>query len=118
MAPFLGRIIAQIVVPVIAVLARALPAAYSAAVHNAKKNGVQAAKDPFTKARMSRSEAFQIMNLTEQDATAEVIQKVRFFVPWDVGCMCVFYHSNHWILCQTKTQISRSNMKSTSKPMQ
>lgn len=79
MAPFLGRIIAQLVVPVIAVLARALPAAYSAAVHNAKKNGAQAAKDPspFAKSRMSRSEALQVMNITEQDATAEAIQKVR-----------------------------------------
>ena len=77
MAPFLGRIIAQVVVPVIAVLARALPAAYSAAVQNAKTHGAQAAKDPFTKARMSRSEAFQIMNLTELEATPEVILKVR-----------------------------------------
>jgi import inner membrane translocase subunit TIM16 len=76
----LGRILAQVVVPVIAVLARALPAAYAAAVQNAKKNGAQAARDPspFSKATMSRSEAFQIMNVSEQEATAEAIQKVRF----------------------------------------
>lgn len=82
MAPIgpLGRILAQVVVPVIAVLARALPAAYAAAVQNAKKNGAQAARDPnpFSKATMSRSEAFQILNLSEQEATAEAIQKVRF----------------------------------------
>lgn len=78
--PF-ARILAQVVVPVIAVLARALPAAYAAAVQNAKKNGGQAAKQatsgtPWQTARMSHSEALQIMNLSEQEATAEAIQKV------------------------------------------
>ena len=79
--PF-ARVVMQVVVPVIAVLARALPAAYSAAVQNAKKNGGQAAKQgfegatPWQAARMSRSEALQVMNLTEQEATAEAIQKV------------------------------------------
>lgn len=83
----LGRILAQIVVPVIAVLARALPAAYAAAVQNAKKNGAQAAKEaaPWQAARMSRSEALQVMNLSEQEATAEAIQKVS--VLW----WCVFH---------------------------
>jgi import inner membrane translocase subunit TIM16 len=84
MAPIgpLGRILAQVVVPVIAILARALPAAYAAAVQNAKKNGAQAARDPspFAKATMSRSEAFQIMNLAEQEAAAEAIQKVCFYM--------------------------------------
>jgi import inner membrane translocase subunit TIM16 len=80
----LGRILAQVVVPVIAVLARALPAAYAAAVQNAKKNGGQAAKQgmdaaPWQAARMSRSEALQIMNLAEQEATAEAIQKVCIY---------------------------------------
>ena len=75
----LGRIIAQVVVPLIAVLARALPAAYAAAVQNAKKNGAQAAKQgmdaPWQRATMSRAEALQVMNLSEQEATAEAIQK-------------------------------------------
>ena len=82
MAPIgpLGRILAQVIVPVIAVLARALPAAYSAAVQNAKKNGGAAAKEasnPFAATKMSRAEALQVMNLSEQEATAEVVQKVR-----------------------------------------
>lgn len=87
MAPIgpLGRILAQVIVPVIAVLARALPAAYAAAVQNAKKNGGQAAKQgfegaaPWQATRMSRSEALQVMNITEQEATAEAIQKVRVY---------------------------------------
>jgi hypothetical protein len=78
--PF-ARIIAQIVVPVVAVLARALPAAYAQALQNARKSGVdaaEAAKPVFGK-RISRSEAIQVLNLTEEEVAAnpEAVQKVR-----------------------------------------
>ena len=76
--PF-ARILAQIVVPVVAVLARALPAAYSQALQNARKAGVDAteAAAPVFGKRISRSEALQILNLTEASANPEAIQKVR-----------------------------------------
>jgi import inner membrane translocase subunit TIM16 len=79
--PF-ARLLAQIVVPVVAVLARALPAAYAQALQNARKAGVDAteAAAPVFGKRISRSEALQVLNLTEQEAAnPEVIQKV---------CMC------------------------------
>jgi hypothetical protein len=111
MAPLgpLARILAQVVVPVIAVLARALPAAYAAAVQNAKKNGAQAAKgpSPFAKATISRSEAFQIMNMSEQEATAEAIQKVRCYM---LRVLYQFYGSGTNVA-------SCSNMKSILMPM-
>ena len=78
--PF-ARILAQIVVPVVAVLARALPAAYSQALQNARKAGVDAteAAAPVFGKRISRSEALQILNLTEAEAAnPEAIQKVRY----------------------------------------
>ena len=78
--PF-ARIIAQIVVPVVAVLARALPAAYAQALQNARKSGVDAAEaaQPVFGKRISRSEALQVLNLTEEEVAAnpEAIQKVR-----------------------------------------
>lgn len=79
--PF-ARLLAQIVVPVVAVLARALPAAYAQALQNARKAGVdatEAAAAPVFGKRISRSEALQVLNLTEQEAVAnpEAIQKVR-----------------------------------------
>jgi import inner membrane translocase subunit TIM16 len=76
--PF-ARLLAQLVVPVVAVLARALPAAYAQALQNARKAGVDAAEAsaPVFGKRISRSEALQILNLTEQEATdPKVIQKV------------------------------------------
>mmetsp|Transcript_17798 Transcript_17798/g.30246 ORF Transcript_17798/g.30246 Transcript_17798/m.30246 type:complete len:131 (-) Transcript_17798:384-776(-) len=78
MAPLpIGRILAQIVVPVIAVLARALPAAYAQAVQNAKKNGVDAAKQSASiiSRRMAKDEALMVLNLSEQEATAEAVQQ-------------------------------------------
>jgi len=75
----LGRILAQLVVPVIAILARALPAAYSQALQNARKGGMdhtEAAKSMLRKT-LTKAEALQILNLTEEQATAEAIQKVR-----------------------------------------
>jgi len=73
---------AQLVVPVVAVLARALPAAYAQALQNARKAGVdhgEAARSMLRRT-MSRSEALQILNLTEESATAEAIQKVRMII--------------------------------------
>jgi len=75
----LGRIIAQVVVPLIAVLARAIPAAYSQAIANARRNGVDATQTATSMLRreISKSEALQILNLTEAEATAEAVEKVR-----------------------------------------
>jgi hypothetical protein len=75
----LARLMAQLVVPVVAVLARAIPAAYGQALQNARKAGVDAAEAsaPVFGKRISRSEALQILNLTEAEAAnPEVIQKV------------------------------------------
>lgn len=73
----LARIIAQVIVPAIAVLVRALPAAYAQALGNARKGGVTAAQS-ITKKVMSKEEALQILNLhQEEKLTAEAIQKVR-----------------------------------------
>ena len=82
MAPLgpLARLFAQLVVPVVAVLARAIPAAYSQALQNARKSGMNAetaAKaSTFLRKSMSKSEALQILNLSESEATAEAITKV------------------------------------------
>ena len=76
----IARIIAQLVVPVVAVLARALPAAYAQALQNAKKAGVDANSTSvknLLRKTMDRSEALQILNLSEADASIEAIQKVR-----------------------------------------
>jgi hypothetical protein len=72
------RILAQLVVPVVAVLARALPAAYGQALSNARKAGVDAteAAAPVFGKRISRSEALQVLNLTEEKVTAEAVQTV------------------------------------------
>ena len=76
--PF-ARILAQVVVPVVAVLARALPAAYAQALQNARKSGVNAAETaaPIFRKKISQSEALQVLNLTEKEAaSAETVQKV------------------------------------------
>ena len=75
--PF-ARILAQVVVPVIAVLARALPAAYAQALNNAKKSGTTAETvQNALRKTVSRQEALQILNLSEQEAaaSAEAVQK-------------------------------------------
>lgn len=75
--PF-ARVLAQLVVPVVAVLARAIPAAWGQAVKNAQKSGVaaEAASAPVFGKKISRSEALSVLNLTEAEATPEAIQKV------------------------------------------
>ena len=85
----IARILAQIVVPVVAVLARALPSAYAQALQNARKAGVYAteAAAPVFGKRISRSEALQVLNLTEEQVAAnpEAIQKVSGKVLF-LGC--------------------------------
>jgi import inner membrane translocase subunit TIM16 len=84
----LARIIAQVIVPVVAVLARALPAAYAQALQNAKKSGVSSTAESMQqmlRKTITRQEALQILNLSEETATAEAIQKVR-------ACSC-------WLVC-------------------
>jgi len=81
MAPLgpIARALAQVAVLGVSVLARAIPAAYSAAVQNAKKNGVQGASSVIQKAKggMMKSEALEILNITEKAYTMEMVQKVR-----------------------------------------
>jgi hypothetical protein len=74
----LVRLLAQLVVPVVAVLARALPAAYAQALSNGRKAGVDAteAAAPIFGKRIARSEALSVLNLAEKEATPEAIQKV------------------------------------------
>mmetsp|Transcript_18295 Transcript_18295/g.38379 ORF Transcript_18295/g.38379 Transcript_18295/m.38379 type:complete len:138 (-) Transcript_18295:581-994(-) len=79
----LGRVIAQGVLLGVSILARALPAAYGAALANARKSGAdkaasEAAKKGASflgKARISKDEALQVLNLSEGEATVEAIQK-------------------------------------------
>ena len=79
----LGRVVAQVVVAGVAILARALPAAYAAALQNARKSGADKAAEEAArkgasflgKARMQRDEALMVLNLTEQEATPEAVQK-------------------------------------------
>jgi hypothetical protein len=94
MAPLgpLVRLLAQMVIPVVAVLARALPAAYAQALQNAKKAGVDAspsAASAILRKTVSRSEALQILNLTEKQAVAspEVILKVCSFYWYAMRCV-------------------------------
>ena len=79
----LGRVVAQVVIAGVAVLARAIPAAYGAALANARKSGADKAAEEAArkgasflgKARISKDEALMVLNLTEGEATAEAIQK-------------------------------------------
>lgn len=78
LGPF-ARLVTQLVIPVIATLARALPAAYAQALQNARKAGVdhQQATVNILRKQIGKQEALQILNLSEQEATAEAILKVR-----------------------------------------
>lgn len=105
MAPLpLGRIIAQVIVPLVAVLARAIPAAYSQAIANARKNGVdgsKAATQMITK-HLSKSEALQILNIAEKEAvTAEAVERVSgsSIVVWKQEVwMCAARHTHGFII--------------------
>mmetsp|Transcript_814 Transcript_814/g.1507 ORF Transcript_814/g.1507 Transcript_814/m.1507 type:complete len:141 (+) Transcript_814:104-526(+) len=76
--PF-ARIIAQVVVPLLATLARAIPAAYGQALQNARKAGMNPntvdAASSILRKTLSKEEALQILNLSESDASLEAIQK-------------------------------------------
>lgn len=93
----LARLLAQIVVPVVAVLARAIPAAYGQALNNAKKAGVDAteAAAPVFGKRISRSEALSVLNITETELKADpaIVQKQfeRYFEANDVSKKGSFY---------------------------
>lgn len=85
----LARIIAQLIVPAIAIIAKTLPAAYAAALQNAKKSGVAEglATDAASKgasflgrARMSKDEALQVLNLTENDCCTGGIEEAAVVV--------------------------------------
>lgn len=73
--PF-ARLVAQLIVPVIAVLARALPAAYAQALNNARQQGNGRVVTPLLRKTLSKQEALQILNLSESEATVEAIEKV------------------------------------------
>jgi hypothetical protein len=80
MAP-LGRILAQVIVPIIATVARAIPAAYNQAVQRAKQGGVSAAAQssttPFARRLMPKEEALLVLNISDTDVTAERVEQVR-----------------------------------------
>lgn len=71
----LARVLVQTAVAGIAILARALPAAYGKALQNARKSGMDAAGGAaagegvaagiFTKKRMKKDEALAVLNLQE-----------------------------------------------------
>lgn len=69
------RVVAQVAVLGISILSRAIPAAYAAAVANAKKNGVQGSSTAMKKGGMLRSEALDILNITEKQYSVEVVKK-------------------------------------------
>lgn len=79
----LARIIAQLIVPAIAIIAKTLPAAYAAALQNARKSGVADSATDVTnkgasflgRARMSKDEALQVLNLNEHDCNVETVQR-------------------------------------------
>jgi hypothetical protein len=75
----IAKVIAQAALMSLSILARAIPAAYGAALQNAKKGGVDAAKASegvFSKNRMKLDESLMIMNIDKADVTPELVQKV------------------------------------------
>lgn len=76
-----AKVVAQAVLMGVSILARAIPAAYGAALQNAKKGGVDAAKATsegiLSRKKMSIEEALMVMNLEKSQVTAESVQKVR-----------------------------------------
>jgi hypothetical protein len=90
MAGPIVKIIAQAVVMGISVLARAIPAAYGAALQNAKKGGIDTAKageNIMGRKRMKLDEALMILNLEKDQVTADSVKKVRVGVEWDKICV-------------------------------
>lgn len=83
----IARAIAQVAVMGVTVLIRAIPAAYGAALQNARKNGVDAAAagakqgaGVFGSRRMALDEAMMVLNVeSKTDLDPKLIQKVREF---------------------------------------
>mmetsp|Transcript_38942 Transcript_38942/g.47455 ORF Transcript_38942/g.47455 Transcript_38942/m.47455 type:complete len:126 (-) Transcript_38942:334-711(-) len=71
----IGRIIAQGVILGVSILARTIPAAYAQALAKARKDGVKEASEIVKRGGMRKTEALEILNLSETEATAEAIQK-------------------------------------------
>jgi hypothetical protein len=116
-APF-AKLLLQIVVPVVAVLARALPAAYGQALQNARKSGLNAAEAaaPVFGTRISRSEALQVLNLAEAEANPEAIQKVC------PACVFALFYSTNCLkssqlVCFMYIYFSYSNLTSILRQM-
>lgn len=86
----IARVLAQAAIMGVSILARAIPAAYGAALQNARKGGVDAAKASegvFSKNKMTVEEAMMVLNLGKGDVDPVVIQKVSFvcwLVCWSV----------------------------------
>ena len=80
LGPF-AKILAQGVLMGVTILARAIPAAYGAALQNAKKGGVDAAKAGegfMSRNKMAVDEALMVLNIEKNEAvTAELVQQVR-----------------------------------------
>jgi len=78
--PF-ARAIAQFIVPVIAVMARAIPAAYSQALRNARTSGAATEAANMIRSKLSRDEALQILNFsTDSTPSIDEIRKVSVTV--------------------------------------
>jgi hypothetical protein len=80
----IARALAQAAILGISVIARAIPAAYGAALSNARKGGMDAAKAEasgagmFAKKRMNFDEALMVLNVeNKSDVTPELVEKVR-----------------------------------------
>jgi len=78
LGPF-AKILAQGVLMGVTILARAIPAAYGAALQNAKKGGVDAAKAGegfMSRNKMAVDEALMVLNIEKNEAvTAELVQQ-------------------------------------------
>jgi len=74
----IARVVVQAAVMGIAILAKAIPRAYGAALNNARKGGVDATKASegfMSKKKMNLDEAMMIMNIEKNEVTPELIQK-------------------------------------------
>eukprot|EP01083_Nonionella_stella_P006344 18418_1 len=75
----IARVLAQAAVMGIGIMARAIPAAYGAALNNARKGGVDAAKANsegiFGKKKIAVDEAMLVLNLVKGDVNPKAVQK-------------------------------------------
>jgi import inner membrane translocase subunit TIM16 len=70
------RILGQVAIAGVSVFSRAFLSAYQQAVQNAKKGGSAAsAASAIMKNTMSKSQALSILNITEKEATPEIVKK-------------------------------------------